>query len=161
MCGKEKAFVWVQQVMGARTVELKLCESCAKKRGLVTDGPKKDFSVTGLLSGLIDGDEKKHEPLAPCPFCGMTQSELRKTGTLGCDRCAVHFRSDIRSWFRKSGIQPEHRGRYPKSLLVRETSKDHLDLLAARLKDAVEREDYETAASIRDELRVLGRVEGA
>lgn len=160
MCGHEEAFVWVQQVVGSETVELKLCQTCAKKRGFMTDGDKKDFSVSGLLSGLIDGGEKKHEPMPACPSCGMTQTELRKSGRLGCETCASHFRGDIRVWIRRLGAVPEHRGMYPKSALARETVGDRAGALRDRLRDAVSREDYEAAVNIRDELKALERAGG-
>jgi protein arginine kinase activator len=160
ICGENDAVIFVQQVMGAKSVDLNLCTDCARKRGIQTAGGKIEFSVSGLLNGLFDQKAAKNVDLQPCPQCGMSLDEIQKNGRLGCFRCAGHFQREIMLILRKHSSQSQHKGKYPKRLLSDTSIMADRELLKDMLKRAVADEDYESAAEMRDRLKTLDGISG-
>jgi protein arginine kinase activator len=140
--------------------ELHLCEICAQARKLPSVGKKSLGDIWKLLqaSGVqASGAQAKSE--TTCPDCGMTRSELRTRGRIGCARDYEVFESDIREILERVHGAAEHVGRVP-GLSPEELEALHRDRrirdLERRLETAVRDEEYERAARIRDELQALG-----
>ncbi len=161
ICGENDAVIFVQQVLGSKTVDLNLCTECARKRGIQANGGKIEFSVSGLLNGLFDQKASKSVELGPCPQCGMGLEELQKSGRLGCFRCAAHFQREIQVLMRKYSTQNAHKGKFPKRLLSDSSIMADRELLKDMLKRAIADEDYESAAEMRDRLKTLDGLTGA
>ena len=90
-----------------------------------------------------------------CPTCGMTESELRRTGRVGCPDCYSTFADILNPYVQKVHGATRHVGTAPAA--PEQPKTDPVADLKAQLKAAVESEDYERAASLRDEIR---RMEG-
>ena len=90
-----------------------------------------------------------------CPTCGMTESELRRTGRVGCPDCYSTFADILNPYVQKIHGATRHIGTAPAA--PEQPKADPVADLKAQLKAAVESEDYERAASLRDEIR---RMEG-
>lgn len=90
-----------------------------------------------------------------CPTCGMTESELRRTGRVGCPDCYATFADILNPYVQKIHGATRHIGTAPAA--PEQPKADPVADLKAQLKAAVESEDYERAASLRDEIR---RMEG-
>lgn len=161
ICGENDAVIFVQQVLGSKSVDLNLCTECARKRGIQATGGKIEFSVSGLLNGLFDQKASKSAEAGPCPQCGTTLEELQKSGRLGCFRCANHYQREILILMRKYSAQNIHRGKYPKRLLSDSSIMADRELLKDMLKRAIADEDYESAADMRDRLKTLDGLSGA
>ncbi len=161
ICGENDAVIFVQQVMGPKTVDLNLCTDCARKRGIQAAGGRIEFSVSSLLNSLFDQKSSKNLESSPCPQCGMSLDELQKGGRLGCFRCSTHFQREILMLIRRYSGQSLHRGKYPKRLLSDSTIMADRELLRDMLKRAVADEDYETAAQMRDRLKTLDGISGS
>ena len=84
-----------------------------------------------------------------CPACGETESELKKTGLLGCAHCYDSFEDLLLPVFARAQGHTEHI-KQPV-----ERSMASLEQLKRDLKTAVEREAYEEAAKLRDDIRRL------
>jgi len=80
-----------------------------------------------------------------CPSCGMTIESVRKNGTIGCALCLGEFRSEIVMQFRRNGHGFKYSGKVPLSAAVPES-----DLLEKELAVALENDDFERAAVLRD-----------
>ena len=91
-----------------------------------------------------------------CPTCGMTESELRRTGRVGCPGLLRHV-----CGYSQSVCTEDSRCnasyRHGTGGAAEQPKADPVTDLKAQLKAAVESEDYERAASLRDEIR---RMEG-
>ncbi len=160
ICGAAEALVFVQQVSGNQTVDLHLCPDCARSRGISTQGGKIEFSVAGLLQGLFDQKSAQNRDCPPCPSCGCTLEEMQKTGRLGCNRCYFAFQREIHVLLRRHAPVVQHRGKYPKRILDESTVLADREGLKDRLKKAIQDEDYEAAAGIRDRLKALDSLSG-
>ena len=117
---------------------------------------------------------------AACPHCGLRLEEFRRTGLLGCPHCYRHFHTALEPRIRKIQAGLKHQGHRPtrpaetgpgenQQVILTEgqgssgTSEraQELDLEATRKRlkaeqqEAVQQEDYERAAQLRDQLRAL------
>ena len=160
LCSKKEATVHLTEVINDETRELHLCQACAQEKGIT---PEKDFGLTGLLAGLTDFGSKSAKSTAaskqpPCPKCGMTYEDFRKSGRLGCAACYDTFRRYLAPLLRRIHGSTQHLGKQPVPAAKRgKASAPHETLaqLKERLKAAVAKESYEEAAFLRDKIRAF------
>jgi protein arginine kinase activator len=154
-CGKSDAVIQLTQVENNEMRVLHLCESCASERGVETDTPKVNEPLADFLAqigkGVAEGTAKGR-----CPACGLTAAQLRQTGRLGCGVCYTHYDEHLRSLLRRLHGGTKHVGK-----MVLPADPDDTDrtarILSLRrsLQKAVDAEDFEHAASLRDQLKKL------
>ncbi len=157
-CHKNEATVHLTQIINNKKVELNLCKSCAEKRGFHSPFEKMPFPLAQFLTGMLkEKGEITRNGLQTlkCPNCGMTFTEFSKMGRLGCGSCYTAFRTQLKDLLRKVHGSNEHRGKTPSTTVkelkpIREERK-----LKEQLRQAIEKEDFETAAIIRDKLKEL------
>lgn len=118
--------------------------------GQAADPPTVAYLMDGLLAWQEAGDLRS----AHCPKCGMTHRELVLRHRAGCAECYRVFSTSVdRLLSRRSDGASIHRGRIPQRLQrYRRLFVEREDLLS-RLHLAVEQEDFEVAADLRDQIR--------
>jgi len=141
---------------------LRLCETCAGEAGLGTPGTAAKEPLTDFLAQLGSEQDEAGGGSAPepCPFCGTTAVEFRQTGRLGCSQCYSHFEPQLRKLLRRVHGSTHHAGK----LYLNEGSDvgDRLARISSmrrRLQRAIETEDFESAAELRDRIHELEEVE--
>jgi protein arginine kinase activator len=111
-----------------------------------------------LLTGVEPKFEKKYPVHEPCK-CGMTLQEFDEYGRFGCPHCYDHFEDLIEHVVLPYHNNPEeHVGKRPKYLAERQADKDpkeKMKLLKLRLAQAIELEEYERAAVLKQEIDAL------
>ena len=155
VCGGAAATIHIKQVSEDVTVELHLCEECAAAKGIGQEAERTDFSISSLLTGLVDitkGDQKQHKV---CPACGMTIENLKKRATLGCNECYAVFAKEIRGTVGRMYGRTAHKGKLPKRLATYKTLLIDVETLKRQMKVALRNEDYEQAARLRDRIADL------
>ncbi len=152
-CGQETAQLKVAKTVGHLREELWLCDDCARRLGI--EKPKSAYSATEILSGLFEGVDDRATTELTCPDCGWSAHDLRLHGRAGCERCYEVFVSLMREILAKASDTVLHRGRYPRHL--RQIKRILVDraVIKRRLHDALQGEDYEEAARLRDALSHL------
>jgi protein arginine kinase activator len=157
ICGLKEAVIHIRQMQKENVHELHICEECAQEKGLVRE-EESELPVTNLLAGLIDGAEASGSAgpgASACPRCGTKLADFRKTGKLGCAECGRTFEADLRSILSQMAARPRHAGKLPLALAGSADAAPDRAGLRDKLKAAVESEDYEKAAQLRDRLREL------
>ncbi|MCJ7508085.1 MAG: UvrB/UvrC motif-containing protein [candidate division Zixibacteria bacterium] len=157
-CKKNKATIQWTQVINDEKMMLNLCRDCAEKRGFHSPFEEVPFPLAEFLSSMLDkGVKKEGIALAEvkCPNCQMTFAEFSRVGRLGCGSCYTTFRVQLNDLLRKIHGSNRHRGKIPyvpgdSMKPLREERK-----LQEELKRAVEQEDFEEAARIRDRIKTL------
>lgn len=154
VCGDRDATVHLTDVILGE--EVHLCDKCAEEQGAVMP----TISVSSVLSSLIEQHQAEMEDELEgvvCPMCGMTHSEIRKRGKVGCARCYEIFAKSLMPFLERIQGSSEHRGKAPRHLARGDVEvRRKLLQLKQRLKIAVMEEDYELAVTLRDEIRNLG-----
>ncbi len=154
MCKKVAATIHLTEIVNNQKKEVHLCETCAEKQGVV----KTQMSIADFLSGLATGGKTKAQDDMPdiaCGSCGMTLSEFQSGGRFGCADCYGSFRERIMPLIEKIHDAGQHVGKMPQRTDRDVAREKSLRQLQAELKRAVEREEYEEAARIRDRVREL------
>lgn len=136
--------------------QMLLCEICAQAKNLPhAPVPKKSFGDIWKLLQASSAKAPKSKEVV-CPDCGMTLTELRNRGRVGCARDYELFAKDIEEILERMHGATEHKGRTP-SLSQAEVSRiQAITDLQKDLDEAIRAEAYEKAARIRDELQSLG-----
>jgi protein arginine kinase activator len=88
-----------------------------------------------------------------CPRCGLQYSSFKETGRLGCSECYKAFQNQLKPLLRRIHGDTRHRGKSPMRGGAAGAPQRHVQRLHDELQRAVEREDFERAAQIRDEIR--------
>ncbi|MBQ8159130.1 MAG: UvrB/UvrC motif-containing protein [Clostridia bacterium] len=96
-----------------------------------------------------------------CPDCGMTLSAFRTGGILGCPKCYTVFRGALDVFMRKHQEDTHHVGRRPGDSEQKTAWKAERLELTRKMQSAVQQEDYEEAARLRDLIRLMDQEEGA
>lgn len=159
-CGEPGAVVHLTQVVDNETTSSHLCERCAAEKGIQTGAPPSsnlplaDFLAKMGGEGLEGGGPLEDEQA--CPFCDLSTKDFREVGRLGCPQCYPTFESYLRGLLRKIHGGTQHVGKVylPPDPSVSEKAKQ-LEGLRRKLARAIETEDFERAAELRDQIRTL------
>jgi protein arginine kinase activator len=154
-CGATDAVVHLTQIVNNEMSTHHLCQTCAAAKGL-HDSP--DPSNEQLLD-LIEKVSPNIAGLSrtgteQCAFCGLTFDDFRKTTRLGCPQCYEAFSDHLPRLLRRIHGGVKHVGKVylPPDPTASEMEK-RLEGLRRKLERAVQSEDFERAAEIRDEIR--------
>jgi len=146
-CKKNHASRVYRETHQDRTIELHLCDECAEKRGIVI---KKVLSPAELLKSILKSDAVDDATLI-CPQCLFSFAEFKRLGRFGCAECARTFRPRLIPIISKIHGAKQHIGKVPKRQKMGVVSE--VFRLRVALKEALQKEEYERAAEIRDSLK--------
>ena len=159
------------QIVNGQVTELILCESCARKKGLFdpqslsfaeqffpeefkkkVEDLVKELADSTFLSDprMDDGVSAEADAMVRCPVCDFTLEAHRRTGRLGCPDCYSVFAREL-----ESPPATENNTQPPPAITHEESPALTLKKLEQQLREAIEREDYEKAAELRDRIREL------
>lgn len=158
MCNKNDAVILIHQVINNKKKDMRLCEACAVKAGFIENKEKKiKFNLSNLIfSGLVFHEKHKESRLKKCcPGCGTTLKQILNEKKCGCGECYTVFRRELKRNIKKQLGVNLHKGKYPKRLKTYKTYLFDLRILKEKLKHAVLNEDYESAAVLRDKIKLL------
>ena len=155
LCNKP-ATVHLTEIRNGKQLEKHLCEQCAAQaEGLPV---KAHTPINELLTNFVMAHSgiQKEQGLA-CEQCGMAWAEFRQGGLLGCEHDYTVFERDLTPLVQRAHEGAAHHvGKVP----TRKGStgvpmKRTIDLAKLRkeLQRAIEAEDYERAAKLRDQIK--------
>ncbi|HUU83067.1 MAG TPA: UvrB/UvrC motif-containing protein [Phycisphaerae bacterium] len=136
--------------------ERHLCEGCAEEEGITM---KQHEPINTILAKFVEqkvGGSAEEAAKLTCPKCGVSFREFRANGLLGCRHDYEVFAEYITPLIERAhGGATQHAGKVPRRMGSDRGKQTDILRLKRRLSEAVEKEDYETAAAVRDELKVL------
>jgi protein arginine kinase activator len=153
ICKQKEATVHLTQIAGDKMQKVDLCEECAKTKGV---NDPTGFSLADLLLGLGASQEIEQSAAGGevrCAKCGFTQSDFKKSGRLGCPECYNTFSDALEGLLKTMHKGTRHVGKAPEALRHSRDLSERLKLLQKRLTKAIEAEDFEQAAVLRDEIK--------
>jgi protein arginine kinase activator len=153
-CGRNPAEMTVEDVSkSGRSIELHLCRQCASDRGLVVTTAEQP-PVSVVLDERTE-PSRDADALLVCTHCGLSYAEFKKTLRLGCSECYTSFAERLNPTIRRIHGALRHTGRVPQS--DGDAPREfEIQRLRRTLSKAIEQEDYERAAAVRDEIRQAG-----
>lgn len=158
-CKKNQATVHLTDIVNNEKHERHLCDECAQEEKITI---KSHTPINELLASFVMEQSQAHaRELAElrCEHCGTTFVEFRNNGLLGCPNDYDVFEVALLPLLERAhGEESTHHvGKSPKEWTP-ESDERQRDLMRLRrqLGIAVEREDYEAAAELRDRIKELG-----
>ena len=156
VCKEADAVVQLTQIEGTGVRLMHLCERCAAERGVETSASVPKPQITDFLQSVHQAMQATQGDAARCAFCSSTFRDFRSTGRLGCAHCYDAFEKSMRDLLRRVHGNSRHMGRrYEAPLSTELPDAGTVNELRDRLKRAVQTEQFELAADIRDRLRGL------
>jgi hypothetical protein len=101
----------------------------------------------GLPSQKALHGEKK------CPVCNASYHEIASSGKVGCAQCYDTFAEELSRSIQSIHGTTSHTGAIPSRQRAKQERTQVIARLKKELQDAISREDYESAARLRDEIR--------
>lgn len=152
-CGhcKKPATIHLTQIVQNKIQKVDLCEDCPFKKN-VTD--PKGFSLADFLTSQPQMASMGESSMA-CPSCGMQAVDFKRTGRLGCPDCYVTFGEMLRPMLSNMHKDVCHRGKIPEHAIHRVHRERKKETLRAEIEEAIQNEDYEKAAELRDAITAI------
>lgn len=162
-CHQRDAVVRLTQIVGDDVTTVHLCSKCAAERGIETEAEISQTPLGAFLAAMGKGGPGIAAAAATgerCPECGATLQDFRASGRLGCSGCWSAFERPLRDLLRRVHGGTRHTGepyRTLDALAISEPEQRTRTRMELRqqLRLAIEAEQFERAAELRDQLRVL------
>lgn len=158
---KKPATNHITEIAGGKSVEKHYCDSCPKLSGEAMGGAKAHTPINELLNNFVlahSGGTTSKEAAAVCESCGITWAEFKQSGLLGCENDYSVFEKELATIIQRAHEGATHHlGKVPTrragGSITTSKKRNTLAKLRKDLAAAIEQEDYERAASLRDQIR--------
>lgn len=169
-CKQRPATITVTQMKNGKKVTRHFCDVCNKQLDhfhLNLDPEESSDAMQKLFSNWFGTpswsvqtvpisntqDKVKNES---CPQCGMTYRKFLEEGKFNCPTCYETFKEQLPQVLKRlHNGATEHIGKVPGSINESYQVKRQIEALRQDMKVAVEKECFEDAAKIRDQVREL------
>ena len=162
-CHQKPATVHMHQIINGAKTEIHLCQDCSTQ----IEAP---ISIETLFNGLLgsflsmaadkQSSHMTHVHYEPCPTCGMTYEGFKSAGgKLGCAACYRVFSRELDAILKNVQASVKHEGKFPKKYGRAMFQKKEAGRLRSLMRKAIEDENFEEAARLRDEIRILEAAE--
>lgn len=153
-CKQEQATLFYTQSINGKESSAALCPACAKQSGL---------GGTNIFTPLFHGMQREthsEKSIKRCNLCGLGWRDILSMGKVGCANCYDTFSEELQDTIRSIHGNAKHRGLTPlteANVSAKEPAPqpNEEETLRAALAQAIEAENYEEAARIRDAIKAL------
>lgn len=160
ICGKEEATVRLTVVVNGQKQDMFVCEGCAQEKGVEFDDETLEHvsnivaqELAKAIEGIFLSPQSLPKEAPKCPKCGITLEQIVKTAKFGCEHDYEFFGDTVVQILKRvHGGMTEHVGKVPQRTATAEVK---IELLKKEMDAAVNREQYEKAAELRDQIKEL------
>lgn len=165
-CGRNEANTHIKQVLNGEMVESHLCSDCANHLGYTDIFSGFGFNISGFFSGLLSdmipantlGNIKR------CEKCGCSFDDIVREGKVGCAECYKTFYDRLEPSIQRIHGKIKYSGKAAANAPRKEreeSPEEKIAKLKEQMSEAVEKQEFEQAAKLRDEIRALeGEING-
>ena len=158
-CKKNFATVKLTRIEKGRVEELNLCQSCAAE---ISPYQKKlagaQANLDSILAGLLASEKEKKRITdvdITCRGCGLPFASYRESLFLGCAQCYDSFGEHLLGDLRKFHGSTSHQGKVPKLMQSKIAMRQDIQQVRRQMEAAIEQENFELAAQLRDKIKSL------
>lgn len=155
-CGKYEATTHLKRIINGETAETHLCSDCARSLGYDNVFSGFGFDLNDMLGSFFGENPvgMLSNQVVRCEKCGNTFNDIVRSGKIGCADCYRTFYDKLLPSVQRIHGKTHHEGKVANAL-TQLKKENPIENLREQLKAAVERQDYEQAASLRDEIKRL------
>ena len=165
-CNKNTATIHMKGLVNGEMTEMHLCQECSFS---IVEA-EMPISLENIFKGILESVQSMGGvqatigqmpfPVArkapgPCKVCGLSYEQFKSGGKLGCEACYQAFPKEIIALFKNVQGSTHHEGKFPKRFGTQLRQQREVDKLRATLKQAIDEENFEEAARIRDQIREM------
>ncbi len=147
------ATIHLTEILEGQKIEKHLCEDCAAEEGITI---KANVPISQLLEDFIlqAAPDAEPTPDITCDVCGMGLEEFKSHGLLGCPNDYDVFSQALAPMLdRAHEGATQHVGKVPHRAGQTHQKQNTILRLRAELKKAIQAEQYEQAAELRDRIK--------
>lgn len=156
-CGKKDATTHIKRIVNGERTEMYLCPNCADSMGygdLFSDFGL--FNMGNMFSNFLSdfplaiGSNSK---TVRCEKCGSSFDDIVRDGTIGCSNCYKIFYERLLPSIQRIHGKSKHIGKVGISMGEDAQRINKVEVLKKDLEKAVEEQNYEQAAILRDQIK--------
>lgn len=162
-CGADNANTHIKTIINGEFKEYRLCSECAKKMGYTNVFGEMEDDFSSFLGSFFGNVLPARTQATRCEFCGSTYSDIAKSGSVGCANCYEIFREQLLPSIRRMHGNTTHCGKNsgnaekqnaePKP--AEQTKEQQLTALKQELAKAIDEQNFELAAELRDKIKEM------
>ena len=158
-CAKPATFHITDIIEKGKHREYHFCDEHARQHLAPPEEALEAPSMSEIAKKLVSQPASLREPSPAdkqvCPVCQITFLEFRNSGRLGCPYDYEVFREELMPLLENIHGEARHCGKTPRREPRARQVRAELAQLRKQLQQAVNRENYEEAARLRDKIRNL------
>ena len=145
VCGRRDAAALITLIVNGKKSTRRVCRECVKK--LQSGGAY--AAQMAVLSALEPPEREVY-----CPVCNTAWSDVCRSGRVGCASCYQAFDALLQPVMVRMNGMPQHVEQQDEAS-PEESAKTRIEKLREEMFSAVGAEEYERAAQLRDQIRLL------
>ncbi len=149
-CNKNYASTVITKTINGNTTTTHMCTECTFKEGYANIIG--NFSLNHIMP---DFAKTNYQQQKRCSKCNSTFQEILSNGTLGCNECYITFKNELLPTIENIHGKAYHIGKSPNKFSKKDNTVSLINEFNEKMNNAIEIQDFETAAAIRDELKKL------
>lgn len=158
-CNKNEATVHIKRTVNGVVNEMMLCRECAEgEHATPFFGIGSGELFSGFFNDSIFGGSYIHEQ-KKCPLCNSTRADLAKSGRAGCAKCYEVFADELANIIYRIHGNARHTGAMPGNHVAQIEKQRKIEGLKNEQQKAIEEQNYEKAAELRDKIRAIEKGE--
>ena len=157
-CGSNNATNHIHTVVNGIVTDMYLCSGCAKSINMSFHSD----DMFGLLSSFLKSVDVSATKKLTCECCGCSYDDILNSGRVGCGNCYKTFMKQLEPALIRIHGRTEHLGKRCTNSSDGELHKNtdtsnisEIERLKSELTKAIEKEEYEKAAVLRDEIKKI------
>ncbi len=159
-CNKNDANMHLKRIINGRAAEVHLCTDCARALGYGEAFSGFGLGLGGALLDILSaskGDNLASNSLA-CHNCGKTFEEIANDGKMGCAECYSVFYDKLKPSLNRLHGKASYEGTRPNGSY---NADSYIEELKDALKNAINEQNFELAAQLRDKIQEFLKEGGA
>ena len=160
-CGKHPATTHIKTIVNGELSELSLCSECAQKMGYDDLLTNLGFNFGSLLGSFFGNDTDELSDSLRCKGCGSSFEDIAQSGKVGCAECYHTFYDRLIPSIQRIHGNTKHCGKNPNitpqsdCTAIAKKPQNELESLREQLKEAIDVQNFEQAAVLRDKIKEL------
>lgn len=163
-CKAKAATTHIKTIVNGQLSEYYLCSDCAREKGYGNIFSDWESDFGHLIGGFLGGLTPESAQAERCEVCGASFADIAEQGKMGCAHCYDQFRSRLLPMIERIHGAAKHKGKRPGDAALRIPEKNQklavteigeLEAKKLKLKKAIEEQNFEEAAVLRDEIKEL------
>lgn len=151
-CKKNEATTHIKRIINGAAQEYHLCRACAEGLGYSAPFASSFSDLFGAFLGDMPVSRLSNTVLR-CETCGCTFEDIVNSGKVGCADCYRIFYDKLLPSVQRVHGKTHHVGKKPGSAGEKGGTADRLAEAKQELQQAIEQQNFERAAELRDEIR--------